>query len=316
MSQSPLHRYLADETAQAAPSEVRALYDSFCARMPVPQTALAGLFYGSALWKTPAPDSVWDLYVLVENYAGCGGSTLLQRAGRALPPNVYYHETTDAAGTVLRGKIAVMTLKQFERHCRGRVLAPQTWARFAQPVRLIAVRDDIVRGQVVAALAQAVLTFHRATAPWVQAPCSIAQFWQMGLQHTYASEWRAERGNRQQALVAASLAAFTARSTQVFSCGPVAGLALDNGQITRTMPAWQAGAARATQRGRDFLSRVQHALRLMKAAFTFAGGVDYLAYKIARHSGVTLTPSAFARRHPLLGVWPLVVQGLRARAFR
>ena len=38
------------------------------------------------------------------------------------------------------------------------------------------------------------------------------------------------------------------------------------------------------------------ALRLMKAAFTFEGGADYLAWKIARHSGVEIELKAWLGR--------------------
>ena len=43
-----------------------------------------------------------------------------------------------------------------------------------------------------------------------------------------------------------------------------------------------------------------NALRLAKAAFTFEGGADYIAWKIERHSGVALELADWQRRHPLL----------------
>jgi hypothetical protein len=47
-------------------------------------------------------------------------------------------------------------------------------------------------------------------------------------------------------------------------------------------------------------------LRLGKAAFTFRGGVDYAAWKIARHSGQMIELTDWHRRHPLLtGLWLL-----------
>ena len=44
-----------------------------------------------------------------------------------------------------------------------------------------------------------------------------------------------------------------------------------------------------------------NALRLMKAAFTYAGGLDYAVAKIARHSGVVVAVTDADRRRPLLG---------------
>jgi hypothetical protein len=57
-------------------------------------------------------------------------------------------------------------------------------------------------------------------------------------------------------------------------------------------------------------------LRLMKAAFTFEGGADYILWKIERHSGVRVEASPFQRRHPLLGGWGLLWRLYRQGAFR
>ncbi len=41
-------------------------------------------------------------------------------------------------------------------------------------------------------------------------------------------------------------------------------------------------------------------LRLAKASFTFAGGIDYLAWKINRHAGTDIQITAWQRRWPLV----------------
>ena len=55
-------------------------------------------------------------------------------------------------------------------------------------------------------------------------------------------------------------------------------------------------------------------LRLIKASFTFAGGADYIAWKISRHAGVPVEFSAWERRHPILAaplvLWRLTRQGI------
>ena len=40
--------------------------------------------------------------------------------------------------------------------------------------------------------------------------------------------------------------------------------------------------------------------RLVKAAFTFDGGVDYVLWKVRRHSGVVVPGTDWQRRHTLL----------------
>jgi hypothetical protein len=57
-------------------------------------------------------------------------------------------------------------------------------------------------------------------------------------------------------------------------------------------------------------------LRLAKGAFTFVGGVDYLLWKIERHSGVKTTVTAWQRRHPLLAAPGLAWRLYRRGAFR
>ncbi len=52
--------------------------------------------------------------------------------------------------------------------------------------------------------------------------------------------------------------------------------------------------------GRRVLGKTLSVLRLIKSAFTFDGGVDYILWKIERHSGVRLPVSPWQRRHPLL----------------
>jgi hypothetical protein len=52
--------------------------------------------------------------------------------------------------------------------------------------------------------------------------------------------------------------------------------------------------------------------RLAKGSATFAGGLDYLAWKISRHAGVPVTIKPWQRRFPLLGALCLL-PGLLAR---
>ena len=58
------------------------------------------------------------------------------------------------------------------------------------------------------------------------------------------------------------------------------------------------------------------ALRLAKSAFTFQGGVDYLLWKLERHSGVRVEASERERRHPLIYGWGLAWRLYRRGAFR
>jgi hypothetical protein len=57
-------------------------------------------------------------------------------------------------------------------------------------------------------------------------------------------------------------------------------------------------------------------LRLLKASFTFDGGLPYLAWKIERHSGVKIEITPFMRRHPRLGALGALWRTRRRGGFR
>ncbi len=311
-----LAAWIEEESTRETPTEVITLFNSFCNSLPNKDGIRGGLFYGSALWKAPEPDSIWDLYVLVDRYSDSTSHAMIQLMGTCLPPNVYYHETTENDGTVIRGKIALMCLTQFETHCKGRALSPQIWARFSQPCRIIATRDATSKQRIIQALRNAVITFHKKTAPWILSPCTIEEFWLRGLNRTYASEFRAERKQRQNLMIESSRTSFIARSKYAFATKELHTLILEGENIDAQFSPVKQRFSRNISRVFCYVSKAQHLLRLMKAAFTFTGGIDYLAYKIERHSGVKLTPTAFQRKHPLIGVWGLFFKGFKRRAFR
>ncbi|MFL6751690.1 MAG: hypothetical protein ACJ8FL_00450, partial [Sphingomicrobium sp.] len=57
-------------------------------------------------------------------------------------------------------------------------------------------------------------------------------------------------------------------------------------------------------------------VRLAKASLTFAGGADYIAWKINRHTGAGIELKPWQRRHPLLAAITLVPRLLKSGAVR
>ncbi|MDZ7841215.1 MAG: hypothetical protein U5R46_10425 [Gammaproteobacteria bacterium] len=209
-----LEQLIASELAAPVAPEVTAMAGRIRAGR---QGVAAILFYGSGLWKRPDPDTVFDFYVLVDDFAGFDSRWLHGVLGSLLPPNVYY-----LADDNLRCKFAVMRTDQFGKAAAGRSLNSQIWARFAQPCRLVYARDRGARNAVAAALAEAVVTFHAQTLPLVPAgnrdPRSV---WIQGLRQTYNNEWRSESGSRPEDIYLASKDALDARSRLVLPrCTP------------------------------------------------------------------------------------------------
>ena len=67
---------------------------------------------------------------------------------------------------------------------------------------------------------------------------------------------------------------------------------------------------------RRVLGKILSVKRLFKAAFTFNEPLQYLLWKIERHSGHYIEPSPLQLKHPLLFSWPLLWKLYRLGAFR
>ncbi len=265
------------------------------------QGVLAVLFYGSVRRNRDHESGIVDLYLLAESYSTLRGSWLRRIFNALLPPNVFYLET-DFEGRQVRAKYAVLTLSQFERAVSPKALLPYFWARFAQPVSLIWSRDAASQARVQAALAQAVETLAGSVWPLFEAPPRSSEFWPRAFTETYHTELRAERKGQRAHHIYESDAARYDRLFSALSQAPGS----PGGAMARRR-------ARATWWLRRVLGKTCSVLRLMKAAFTFQNGADYLAWKIARHSSFEIELTPWQRRHPILAgftlIWRLMLRG-------
>ena len=261
------------------------------------KAAVAVLFYGSCLRQDPSdvpPEGIQDFYLLVDRYQHAYGARLPALANWLLPPNVFYIEHP-WHGRTLRAKYAVMTLNQFMRGTSPRSFDPWLWARFSQPAALLRARDEVTRARVQKAIARAVRTMLKSTAPLVSMPTSPKPLWLEALRQTYRVELRPEGANRAEVIIDAERERYDRMARLVFA------KAVDS----RGMIAIDVGddERRRMQRRwfvRRLLGKPLTVLRLMKNLFTFDGGVDYALWKVERHTGVRVPISSFERRHPIL----------------
>jgi len=314
-----------------APNELVSEVASQAARStPPPLAALVGLLqdrfgasleavllYGSCLHGGDVTDGIVDLYALVDGYGEAYPGRGLPLANRLLPPNVFYAETA-ADDLTLRAKFAVLTMDHFEAGA-SRWFHSYVWARFAQPSRVLWTRDKPSRDRVHKALAQAVVTFLRTTAPTRAGETLDAEgIWSSGLGLTYGAELRPERATRVRYLTERNLPDYIRLTSACIASGtlsgvvealPSGGYRIEGGPAERRRALWR-------WRLRRWQGRLLSVLRLGKSIFTFAGAVDYAVWKIHRHTGVTLEVSPRVRRHPvLMGPWVLW-QLLRKGALR
>ena len=300
-SRSELVDLIAQELAQPVAPAVQAMADAVRARHP--QAGVAVLFYGSCLRKPESllADSLLDFYLLVDDYRMAYRSALAAFANRLLPPNVFYLEAQHG-GAVLRCKFAVISLAQFQAGMSRATDNVSLWARFSQQSRLVWARDSAVARTIAEACAEAALTMLACTLPLLPADASPEAIWQRALEETYRAELRSEGKHRAAELVGAD----AERYRRVTPLGRAI--------VGDAMPAPEACAAAWRRRRRT--SKLLNLARLMKATFTFDGALDYVLWKVRRHSGVVLPVTDWQRRHPLLAAPVLAWRLYRLGAFR
>jgi hypothetical protein len=288
-----LRDIVAKELSAVAPAAVAAIGEAARARHGAGVDAV--LFYGSCRRDGYHQGLLVDLYLLVDDYAAVHSSRMMRWLNRLVPPNVYYLETSHA-GAPVRAKYALVSLSQFERLNGAGTLNPYFWARFAQPTGLLWARDEDAIRRVTASLVDAILTTDAAVRPLLGSSPDAAALWKRALSESYRTELRAEKPERAAQIVERDLERYR--------------------RVTAAMgdrrPEISAERAARLWRRRRWQGKGLSLLRLAKASWTFAGGADYLAWKISRHSGVPVEFSPWERRHPFLAA-PLVLWRLARR---
>jgi len=287
--------------AEALAAAVAALY---------PQAARAVLFYGSCLREKQLDGLMLDFYLIVSDYRAAYGKGWMATANRLIPPNVFPFEADG-----LTCKYAVLSEQDFARLCRPEADNVSVWARFAQPVRLAWVADDEARRLAVASVSDAIVTLFRLTVPMLEpdgkhGPIDI---WRRGFELTYAAELRAERAGRGKSIIDYDPARY-----EIFALAALAEISRKHGVGSDGEVANYASPDALRRRWRTMQRRGKRLtlLRLAKASATFAGGLDYLVWKINRHAGTAMTIRPWQRRWPILGALTLLPRLLMRGAVR
>jgi hypothetical protein len=286
---SALHALIADESSRgtfpAANAFAHHLTETFG-----PSVA-AVLFYGSCLRQSTDQGLMLDFYVLVDRMSDAIKNPVSAALGTLLSPNVYYKEI-QFGGRTVRAKVAVMTMARFMRDTSQACFASSIWARFSQPALILMARNDVIRARIRTALSQAVETMARNTLPLMPPTFSARDLWVRALSATYGAELRPESAGKAAELVDADLPRYVAITDALL--GP------NTGGIYVNTHAGNAARAARLWTLRRAQGKLLNVLRLIKAAFTFQGGLDYAVWKIERHSGVKIVLTDAERRHPVL----------------
>ena len=281
------------ELAASADPRAAAMAGALAAKYP--DAARAVLFYGSCLREANLDGLMLDFYLIVSDYAAAYGKSWLARANALVPPNVFPFEHGG-----LIAKYAVLSEADFARLNSPAADNVSVWARFAQPSRLLWASDDLARQRAYAAVAQAAPTLLSLARPVAGDAPDVLDLWRTGFTCTYGAELRAER---------------TGRSLSIVDADPDRYRRFGEAALADGLPPSPADATALWRRLQRRGKRLS-VLRLAKASFTYAGGIDYLAWKINRHAGTRIVIKPWQRRWPLLGAVTLLPRLLRGGAIR
>jgi hypothetical protein len=289
---SQLQRLVREELLQPVDPQVRAMAAAIAARHGSASRAV--LFYGSCLRERQLEGLMLDFYLIVSDYPAAYDRRWLAAANRLIPPNVFPFQHGE-----LTAKYAVLSEADFHRLNGPETRSVSVWARFAQPSRLVWSSDIAAEGRAIAAVARAAPTLLCAALSVLPNDQPPLDLWRGAFGLTYSAELRAEK---------------TQRSGSVVDADP-------ERYLRFTAPALAAARAEGCRRHSSWRRRriegkLLSVLRLAKASATFAGGAEYIAWKINRHAGTDIQLAPWQKRWPLLAAITLAPRLIRSKAIR
>ena len=300
-----LRDLVAEELCRPVDPRVSAMAAAIAAEHGAASRAV--LFYGSCLRQQQLDGLMLDFYLIVSDYRSAYTKRWLALANRLIPPNVFYFEHSG-----LVAKYAVLSESDFAHECSPQAWNVSTVARFAQPSRLVWSADDAARARMVDIVAGAAPTLLDWTMP-MGADGPTENLWKRAFQLTFAAELRAEREDRSAMIVDADrdrYYQFANRALQEVAkrhpgSDPTRVALLMNRQ---NMARWW--------RRMQVKGKLYTIPRLAKASMTFAGGAEYIVWKINRHAGTDFQLKPWQRKHPLLAGLSLLPRLLKSGAVR
>ncbi|CAA9490697.1 MAG: FIG00687856: Predicted nucleotidyltransferases [uncultured Sphingomonas sp.] len=290
-----LRELVAEELSLPVDRGVAAVAGAIAARHGAASRAV--LFYGSCLRQQQLEGLMLDFYLIVSDYREAYAKRWLAAANRLIPPNVFYFE---ADGLV--AKYAVLSEADFAHECGPEAWTVSTAARFAQPSRLVWSADAAAAERTIDIVSTAAPTLMEWTIPHAADVNGSRQLWARAFELTFAAELRAERLSRSATIVEAD----PDRYERVGAAAV--------GEIAHPLRSREE-AIRWWRRKQHHGKRYSIA-RLAKASATFAGGADYIAWKINRHAATSIALKPWQRRHPLLAAITLLPRLLRGGVVR
>ena len=287
-----LRELVADELGVPVDPRVTALATAIAEKHGTASRAV--LFYGSCLRQKQLDGLMLDFYLIVSDYRSAYPKRWLAAANRLIPPNVFYFEKDGLAA-----KYAVLSEADFFHECGPSAWTVSTAARFAQPSRLVWSADAGARDAIIESVSHASATLLGWTLSIAPDDLSSIDLWKRAFELTFDAELRAERSDRSASIVDSD--------PERYKRFAEANVMLVNYLGDRGSRWW---------RSKQLKGKAYSIARLAKASATFAGGADYIAWKINRHAGTNIELKPWQRRWPLLAAISLLPRLLKSGAVR
>lgn len=264
------------------------------------------LFYGSCQ-RAESADGILDVYLLSKSNRAFHDAAIAAGLNWLVPPTIYYYEIRDGDSSgergsserVVRAKSAVISEDQFGASCRDETTSPSIWARFCQPAVLLRAPDEATRARVIAMLVDAVKTAAWWAAHLGPASGTAEEYWVALFSGTYASELRPERADRARLIYETYPERYDAMLPEAWDALGIA-YRREGDRLVPEVSDEAREQARARWARRVKAGKVLSVVRVLKGTMTFDGGVDYLLWKIERHSGKKIETTRWQRKHPFL----------------
>jgi hypothetical protein len=170
------------------------------------------------------------------------------------------------------------------------------------------VANELARRKVIAAVAEAAPALLRAARPCLPESGSALDLWRRAFGFTYSAELRAEPGGRAGSIVDADPERYRTFTPAALAAADLPARLTRDGMIhfvdAVTDDQRKRGERLWARRRRE--GKMLTVARLLKASGTFAGGIDYLAWKINRHAAAGIAIRPWQRRWPILGALSLL----------
>jgi len=308
---------LRQKTSREAPPGIKALIEEILARHRDAVQAI--LWYGSCFRTGDDSSGINDFYLVVDTYRHAYHRHSYAFLNKLLPPNVFYLEVPHEGG-VRRSKYTIFSFKDFQHGATMRWFRSYLWSRLAQPMGLVYARNNHVAEQVYATMAHALLTFITRVLPLMpRQQFTSRELWCRGLALTYAAELRAERRDKLTELFDAVPRYYEELTRIAMDAVPYSVEAMSGNDAWRyraSIPPLTRISSRVMWALRRLQGKTLSLLLLVKGLYTFQGGLDYVLWKIERHSGVRIQIDHRLRQVPLVGVVVLFWRLYRRGAFR